>query len=193
MNDVLASSVKLIQNEIKDPQFKISLNTQWSSEAANYRIKIREHLSTVESSLFTREQAIQLYDLNQRPAAFQGFISISHCKNIGGFSYSTLAHGFDVEEIKRIADPIIIRTSSEQERLEAPHIKLLWVAKEAAYKALSETDGLLITDLVCTGWKSISDVGIWSYKITSQKTVRTQLNRGYVFSTPTLFLAVYFK
>ena len=178
---------------MKDPQFDITLNPGWGSETENYRLKIREHLATVDSSLFTREQAIQLYDLNHRPQAKEGFVSISHCKSAGGFSYSKLRHGFDVEEIRRISDPVILRTSSDAERAKTPHLKFLWVAKEAAYKALSQSQDLLITDMVCTDWKQLSDFAVWTYKIRSPKVIQTQLNLGFVFSTPTLFLAIYFR
>ncbi len=193
MTDLFDTFIEVIRSEIKDPTFDIKLNPAWGSDHLNYRIQIREHLATVDSSYFSRQQQIQLYDLNLRPQPAQGFISISHCKNMGGFSYSRLPHGFDVEEIKRISETIITRTTTEQERSQAPHPKLLWVAKEAAYKALSDTQPLIITDLVCTAWNSVSELRVWSYKINSVKPVQKGLNTGFVFSTPLLFAAVFFQ
>ena len=193
MTDLFDPFIQVVRSEIKDPTFTIQCNPAWGSESVYHRIQIREHLGTIDSHYFSREQQIQLYDLNQRPQAAEGFVSISHCQKMGGYSYSKFPHGFDVEEIKRISDPIIVRTTTEQERSQAPHSKLIWVAKEAAYKALSDTQPLIITDLVCTTWNCVSELRVWSYKINSSKSVQSGRNLGFVFSTPTLFAAVFFQ
>ena len=193
--DSLDSFIEFIRDQIEDETFSLKINSDWGSDKTNYRVLIRHHLAEVDSSYFSRLQNAQLYDLNQRPQAIDGFISIAHCKNAGGFAYCRHPLGFDIEEVSRISDPILTRTSTETERLHAPHMKFLWVAKEAAFKALSDsaTESILITDLICKNWLQTTDLQIWSYQVHSEKKLNINQNIGYVFSTPTLLLAIYFK
>lgn len=193
MQEYLDRFQAVIQKEIKDPEFKFSLSTDWSSEKPDHRVKIREHLADVDSAYFSKLQWAQLYDLNQRPEPIQGSVSISHCHLIGGYSYSSLGCGFDVEDVRRISDPVIMRTSSEEEISKSPHIKMLWVSKEAAFKALSETPKLLVTDLFCHSWIESEDPLIWLFQIRSKKEVPREYNKGFVMSTPLLLMSVYFK
>lgn len=183
----------VLKKQIQDPQFKIILNTDWAANKENFRVKIRQHLAEVDSTYFTRLQWAQLYDLNQRPTSDVGHISISHCLAIGGYTFSSFVHGFDIEEISRISDPIIMRTSSKEERSKAAHIKMLWVAKEAAFKSLSnDNQPTVITQLHCLDWQETKDPNIWSYQVKSDKPVNFKHNIGFVISTPLLLLAVYF-
>ncbi len=184
--------VEFIKEQMDDPNFAIKIKTDWGSSHPEYRLKIRTFLAEVDSSYFTREQQAQLYDLNHRPTAQSGYISISHCLQAGGYSYSKSPLGFDIEEVKRISVPIITRTSSEDERSKSPHLKFLWVAKEAAFKALGESS-LVITDISCKNWLQTTGLEIWSYQVRSDKDLRLDLNVGFVFSTPTLLLAVFLK
>lgn len=193
MTEYLERFQSVVQAQIKDPQFKLTFSADWSASKPDSRIKIRHHLADVDTSYFSRLQWAQLYDLNQRPTSDSGFISISHCHLIGGYCYSTFQSGFDVEELGRISDPIIHRTSSEQERVAAPHIKMLWVAKESAYKGLRDFQPAVITDLTCLNWKASSDPDVWTFQIASGgKPIRFQHNTGFVMSTPLLLFAVYF-
>ena len=121
-----------------------------------------------------------------------GFISISHCHLIGGYSFSTFQNGFDVEEVSRISDPIILRTTSEKERAAVPHIKMLWVAKEAAFKGLGKSQPSVITDLSCINWTPTEDPEIYSFQIASAKPIEFQRNQGFIMSSPLLLFGVYF-
>lgn len=182
-----------IRKQIQDPQFKITLNSAWSSSQADFRVKIRHHMADVDTSYFNRLQWAQLYDLNQRPSSDLGFISISHCHLVGGYSFSTFQNGFDIEETNRISDPIILRTSSDKERSEAPYIKLLWVAKEAAYKGMGESQPAVITDLSCNNWQtSEEDADIYSFQIHTGRPIAFQHNKGFVMKTSFLLISVYF-
>ncbi len=196
MQDLLPF-IDFIQKQIEDENFKIQLSADWASIHEKYRIKIREHLGDHESGLFSRQQWAELYNLHQRPQTKVGSISISHCQRIGGYAYSKFKMGFDVEEVAKISDAVITRTSSQEERARAPHLKFLWVAKEAAFKALhSETEDvntLILTDLICKNWLQTSDLQIWSYQINSAKKINTTQNIGYVFSVEDLIMSVFFK
>ena len=188
------SKISFIRSFIQDSEFHFDLAKTFSSTVPQYRENIRTHLLDKYSAHFNRTQLAQLSDLNIIPKASQGFFSISHCHSGGGFSYSQLPHGFDIEAIGRISVPVLNRTSSESERSAAPDIKFLWVAKEAAYKAHStEKNKLIMTDLVCEKWRSHPETHIHSFRITSEKTLDTKLNTGFVFSEEDVHLAVYFR
>lgn len=192
MTEYLERFQTIVQSQIQDPRFKITVNAAWSSNQADSRVKIRHHMADVDTSYFNRLQWAQLYDLNQRPFSDMGFLSISHCHLLGGYSFSTFQHGFDVEEISRISDPIILRTSSEKERNLAPQIKMLWVAKEAAFKGMRESQPAVITDLNCILWEPTADPSIYSFQISTAKPITFQRNKGFVMNTPFLLFAVYF-
>lgn len=192
MTEYLDRFQTFVRSQIQDPHFKITLNPAWSSSQAESRIKIRHHMADVDTSYFNRLQWAQLYDLNQRPASDMGFLSISHCHLMGGYSFSTFQNGFDIEEANRISDPIILRTSSDKERASAPHIKMLWVAKESAYKGMGDSQPAVITDLNCINWQASEDPAIYSFQITTAKPIAFQRNQGFVMNTPFLLFSVYF-
>ena len=80
------------------------------------------------------------------------------------------------------------------ERSLAPDIKFLWVAKEAAFKAYGRTkNNFIMTDLICENWRSHSETGLYSFRITSEKTLEPKINQGFLFSEEDVLIAVYFK
>ncbi len=183
-----------IRNQVQDFDLQLQLSKKFSSAELLYRESIRACLLEKYSAHFNRSQLAGLYDLNVLPEASKGVFSISHCKSIGGFSYSSFMHGFDVEQIARISNPVILRTSSEQERSLPPDIKFLWVAKEAAFKAHGRTQkDLIMTDIECHSWRSHSDTGVHSFRITSEKTLESKMNQGFLFSEEDVLMAIYFK
>ena len=81
-------------------------------------------------------------------------ISISHSKKRGAFLWTRnkkiKAIGFDMEEKKRVKDKTVQFVSSKKEVRETPHPALLWVAKEASFKASSS---LFLEDIEISNWK----------------------------------------
>lgn len=192
MTEYLQRFQTVVQKHLKNSNFNLTLSAEWSSTQENHRVKIRTHMAEINSSYFSRLQWAQLYDLNQRPTSDQGFLSIAHCPLIGGYSFSSYQHGFDIEDIRRISDPILLRTSSPEERSKAPHMKMLWVAKESAFKGLGPYQPQVITDLSCHEWQETNDPDIWSFQIKSARPVTFQHNQGFVMGTPMLLFSCYF-
>lgn len=177
-----------------DPTLQIVVSENWNSTIRDYRALIRHYLGDNYAPHFTREQWAQLYDLNWVPDAMKGFFSISHNQTIGGFSYSEMKHGFDVELKKRISTAILKRTSNEIEYMNAPEPEFLWVAKESGFKALgTPTNNLLLPDLICLDWESHSEKNIWSFRIKSQKTLDFRQNRGFIFSENEILYSIYYQ
>ncbi len=195
---IAAKTFSFIEKTIKDPDLKFVLSKNYSAKQSQHRQSIRNLLAEEFTAHFSREQLANLSDLNIIPSASEGYFSITHNQHLGGFSYSKFSHGFDAESISRISKPVIDRTSSEPERASAPNVKFLWVAKEAAFKALNvraenNANSLVVTDLICKGWKSHPETEVCSFRITSEKTIEQSLNLGFVFSEEDVLFAIYFR
>lgn len=129
----------------------ILLSTEFGSESADHRIKLRKALQTYvrdESHHLgrpiDRESADVLIDLSKPPRIPAWAISVSHCPVAGGFIAvpSEYALGFDLEIANRLTLPVLERvaaTPREKELLRKLPIgderAYFWVAKEAAIKA----------------------------------------------------------
>lgn len=189
----LESKILFIQSSV-DKKLRLILDTKWSSKNQNYRQEIRTFLASHFSAHFSREQLAQLSDLNRRPEASDVFISISHCALLGGFALSQFKVGFDVEESSRISQNILKRVCAEEELQACPKTEFLWVAKEAGFKALSQTNtALVIGDLQCSDWQSYFENQVFSFRLKSKKTLDFGLNKGFIFSEELCLYALFFK
>ena len=189
----LDPKILFIQTSV-DQSFRLILNKDWGSLNSNYRSDIRNFLAQHFSTYFSREQIMRLHDLNQRPLISEGSFSVSHCKSLGGFSYSKNSHGFDLEEKKRISMEILRRTCSPSELESAPTPEYLWVAKEACYKAIStQIDGIAMSDLECDHWQSHSENNIYSCRMNSKKALDFGLNKNFIFSDSDYLFGFFFK
>jgi len=186
-----------IQQKIADPFFKIKVDRHWGAENNDYRVKIREHLFNDEAAHFTKTNQFNLYNLQMLPQAEDGTFSISHCRGLGGYAFSTNTIGFDIEEFKRISPAIITRTCSEQERKLAPKIAFLWAAKEAAFKALASSvaeGNLVLTQIHCYNWVIVdNDNSLWSFEVHTDIQVSHSRNKGFVFLKDEYLFGLYWK
>ncbi len=190
--------VSFIKNKVNDASIQFVLSKNYGSKEPKCRESIREYLGEEFTAHFSREQLATLPDLNQIPTASNGYFSISHNQQIGGFSYSKFQHGFDVESLKRISNAILQRTSGETERASAPNIKFLWVAKEAAFKALSsrsrnQVSKFVLTDLVTFDWQAYANTDICTFKIKSEKPIQQDINLGFIFLSEDMLFSIYFR
>jgi len=182
-----------------DLSFKIELNINWGAQSPNHRIQIREHLFEEEAEHFSSINKFNLYNLQMLPQAQDGYFSISHCQKIGGYAFAKGEVGFDIEEKIRVSEPIIIRTSTADEIKMAPQKKFLWVAKEAAFKALSAAalemqKTLVMTQIHCHQWKMISlDSSLWSFEVQLADSLELKKNKGFVFEKNELLFGVFFR
>ena len=99
----------------------------------------------------------RLLKIGTKPVCPFASLSISHCGDLGACLFvfdKTLSIGFDVEHKKRITKAIVDRISSKKEVQQAPSPSLLWVAKEASFKCLSDNKApLLLSDCLISKWK----------------------------------------
>jgi len=211
--DSLLEKIHYIQGQI-DPEFRMILNKNWNSEQPEYRVQIRSAMEKHFTAYFSREQLAMLYDLNWRPRTEKGRFSISHCRSLGGFTFSRFDHGFDVEQMKRISVDILKRTCEEKELIECPRAEFLWVAKEAGLKAHdffrgnlkslpfepnrhgvlgNEMPDLVVTDFSAMEWNSHFEQKIFSFKLKCKKTLDYNLNKGFIFSEGDEIFCTYFR
>lgn len=177
-----------------DEKFRLILDKNWGSANQNHRARIRSCLAKDFSNHFSRAQLAQLNDLTWLPEASDGSVSISHCEQLGGFAFSQFKAGFDVEVINRVSARILKRTATEVEIADCPVPEFLWVAKEAGFKALSNScTDLVISDLVCYDWHSHIENQVFSFRLMSEKTLDFGLNKGFIFSEGVCLFAIFLK
>lgn len=121
-------------------QLVVYSQKDWGSDQPDYREKIKEHLQQTATSFKN-----------------QGHSSISHTVGLGGYAYVTDAKiqiGFDIEKRSRIRPAIVQRVCKSMEELIAARLpENLWVAKEAAFKALiGPTQPAVLNELEVTEW-----------------------------------------
>ncbi len=118
---------------LKTPLGEVFLSSEWSSVQEEYRKKIR-------TELYKKTKDASFLDLEKIPESDKFFVSISHCKSLGGYALHLKKDiGFDVEEVNRIQPEVIERISTDKDReiFKGENSKFLWVIKEAAFKMTS--------------------------------------------------------
>lgn len=170
------------------PDLKIDIRREWSSTRSSARQAIREAVSAELLAIGLREDASAVLDLTKIPRPKLARVSISHCPLAGGFalSRSAKALGLDLEDPLRVRDEVISRISAREEIERAPARKLLWVAKEAAFKALSGTENGLISQNFVTDWREFLQGELWNFKVNGD-------SQGVAILRPDIMLALVWK
>lgn len=134
---------------------EIRVSPQFGSRQGDYRQSVREALYDKLKKLELAGDLESILDLDKIPKLEVGAVSISHCRLMGGWAYSSGAErlGFDLELVERARPELVLAASSEGEMSEAPHPVALWTAKEAAFKYLrGENQPLTPKEIQITGW-----------------------------------------
>lgn len=140
---------------LKTPFGEIFLASDWSSSCQGHRESIR-------TELYKKTKDKSFLDLKQVPKSDIFFVSISHCRSLGGYALNLKKDvGFDVEDLKRIKPEIIKRISTEKDRelFTEKDCHFLWVIKEAAFKLMS-CKGDVMSEVII---QSLDKVGEHSY------------------------------
>jgi len=136
---------------LKTPFAEVFLSSDWSSSQSKYREEIR-------IELYKKTRNAEHLDLTKLPKSDNFFISISHCKSLGGYALNLKEPiGFDVEQKERLKPEFIDRISTAGERamFGDEFLPYLWSIKEAAFKRF-EGDIDVITEVQVTEAKEIS-------------------------------------
>lgn len=174
----------------------LNIYSEFSSQQNNHRALIREHIVKNYDANLSAQEKINIQNLDLLPQSEKLFFSISHNQNAGGYTASSLEHGFDIELSSRISEKIVTRVSTTAEVNEAPDYKFLWCAKEAAYKALDFTKSdanLIVSDFEIYDWASQNKTGLWCYRVRSDKTLELKRNTGFLFVVNEQIFSIYFK
>lgn len=144
---------------------EIFLNPAWGNNRGLLREALRLALQDETWAAFvSTEELAAVLDLNHVPHFSQISVSISHTASLGGFAISQRPVGFDLEAQSRISDRAVRRVSSDAEVAAAPSPAHLWVAKEAAYKALRHgQQPAVISDVEMVGWKL--EKNFWRFQV----------------------------
>lgn len=170
---------------------ELNLDSKFCSNQTDHRRLIRDDILKNFQTQLNPQEISSIKDLDSFPKTEKIFFSISHNQEMGGYSVATAKHGFDLELKSRISTPIIQRISTQNELSMTPDLKFIWCAKEAAFKALS-TFVTTVSDFEVVNWQSQNETGLWTYRITSKKTLEQTHNIGFVFQDSTQIYSIYF-
>ena len=115
----------------KNISYHFEIRSNWNSNTANYRKKIRRWISTK-----SHEESV--LDINHVPLKYgeQGSFSISHCEDLGGaLILKNATAGLDLEASRRITSQIKQKLELKNEKYLNVPADIMWVIKEAAFKA----------------------------------------------------------
>ena len=105
--------------------------------------------------------------------------SISHCDHLGAFLFAfnkNLSIGFDIEQRQRVTKKIVNRISLKKELQQSPSPSLLWTAKEAGLKCLSnKKNPMLLNECFISNWRKEPEKEIYFFKCHSTKTNKKAL------------------
>ena len=132
----------------------------------------------------------QLLEIGSRPDQTFLALSISHCKNLAGFvlnhskeinpvnivqktaqlNSKKLSIGLDIEKTNRVSNQTISRVSLLKERNSSPSPSLLWTAKEATFKCLSQNQkSLLLSNCFISNWEKTHFKKTYLFKAEGKK------------------------
>ncbi len=188
----LDQNLKQIQKITGIDFLNLYLNSEFASENISHRQLIRSEIIRNHSEILTESEIQNIQNLELLPTAEKLFFSISHNQTLGGYSGSNEKHGFDIELKSRISDAIILRVSTRTEVFESPDLKFLWCAKEAAFKGLGDNT-VIISDLNICDWVSQNKTGLWSYRVSSAKTLELKRNTGFIFCDHQQIFSIFFQ
>lgn len=180
-----------IRSQVPVDLLELNLDSKFSSNQTDHRQLIRDDILKNFQTQLNSDEISSIQDLDSFPKTEKIFFSISHNQDLGGYSVASLKHGFDLELKSRISTAIVQRVSTENEVSIAPDLKFIWCAKEAAFKALS-TFVTTVSDFEVVNWQSQNETGLWTYRITSKKTLEQTHNIGFVFQDSTQIYSIYF-
>jgi 4'-phosphopantetheinyl transferase len=189
---MISEYIEQIQKTTGIDFLNLYLKNEFGSENLNHRQLIRSQIIQNHSDQLSVAENKNIQNLDLPPKAKKLFFSISHNQSLGGYSVSNEPHGFDVELKSRLTDAIILRVSAGAEVLEAPDLKFLWCAKEAAFKALGDNT-VIISDLNICHWSSQNKTGLWSFRVSSTKTLELKRNSGFIFTDSHQIFSIFFQ
>lgn len=168
---------------------KIYFSETVHSDLQDYRLIIRNEVSrTLKSLGFLPEDTLNLQAV---PRHSKVSISISHCPAGSLFAIQTksLPIGVDIESIRRIRRKVIERVSSPLEVEQCPNWRLLFTAKEAAWKANpNQQTAPTISHIETSYWKPLNEN---SYLYQAKEKRGVNKGQGFSIERNDFFASIY--
>lgn len=143
-------------------EFVIKFSEKYGSHNPDHRKNIREDILKNYTSRFMSSQREKFLDLKQRPEIPGAFLSISHTADVGAWIVGPRPVGIDIEQTARLTERLIRRVCRQSEILSAQENvetwKILWAAKESAYKALSHVSDIRVMSEIEILWPQKGDL-----------------------------------
>jgi hypothetical protein len=161
--------------EKKFPKITFAIKEDFSASTPDNRVKIRQAISD-------KTKHEDVHDLKSRPLLPNQFVSISHCKSLGGFALADHPVGLDIEETQRVELKNALRIQNIHDDMNFPHPAALWAAKEAVFKSYVKDQPDVLTQVSIKGWERESE-GCYTFSCKS--------GLGRVFLSPQWTVAVF--
>ena len=188
MNDI---SLEVLKSVLDCPSLELHLSSHWGSSQPEHRFKIRQFIAENVRACGGPDRTEDILDLEKVPALSNSQVSISHCLQYGVIAFAQNPVGVDVEELPRLQDKIVARMSNESEMSQAPSAASLWVAKEAAYKALkSFAQPQVLSQLEIGMWQAL-DSHSETFALLNHSTFAAPVGKGVVIRNKSHALAVF--
>lgn len=179
-------------NKIECNDFQIYTSTEWGAKVIDGRQNIRRFLyeKIKTKSSMSESNLSNLLDLKKTVTKIENtYISISHTGEEGACAMSSYPVGIDLELQSRLLEKTVERISSEEEIKRAPHFSFLWVAKEAAFKALYNfQQPSVISHIQVNSWEPFEmsqhqgdAYQCWKFQINSQNLYLAGTNKGILY------------
>ncbi|MFN8847962.1 MAG: 4'-phosphopantetheinyl transferase family protein [Bdellovibrionales bacterium] len=152
--------IQLAKSQDQNLILDVEENLEWRSGSLDHRLKLRTALAKYLSKKFHFENFDNILDLKKLPEFKHGFISISHCPQVGVFAVSNRQLGLDIEVASRVKPEVVERICHKNELQLTNNLPAIWSAKEALFKA--HRNFKVISDTHILEWK-VSHNGIFSF------------------------------
>ena len=139
-------------------------------ERNNLRQKLIKYIEAQKQVTFSKRHFYRnsLLQLGTKPKCPFASLSISHCPYLGAFVIvfdTKISIGLDMENIQRITKKCLYRIALKEEIVQSPSLALLWTAKEASFKCVSDqSQNLRLRECLISDWEKLHGKDIYFFK-----------------------------
>lgn len=184
-------SLDELKKYLPEPTLQLSFLSDAGGDHPGQRLNLRRELCRLAQVPAGSSLETDLLKLEKLPTLSHGFASLSHCDEDGVVAYCENPIGVDLEQIARVQEKLALRVSKPEEIKGARNPASLWVAKEAAYKALkSFAQPQLLSQIEISGWKMLTS-HYETFELRNAASFSDQVGRGLVFQNSLHALGIF--
>lgn len=153
---IFSSAAEIRLKQFLGDDFQIEFSPDYGSQNLAHRRLIRENIISKFGQDWSPSEKEIFLNLDRLPKMLKNFVSISHTVDCGVWIVGPQEVGIDLEQTSRISEKLVKRVCEESEILSAKKqvasYQALWTAKESAFKALYQSDPVLVLSQIEILW-----------------------------------------